>query len=259
MPLVIRVQTTTCQLTIKEASSTAHAAIFSLESLFSITQRLREHHDRCSEVNRLQGRIMNLKEALSQRAQIDRTPGSFGLKKTALALVCFLVILVNFDSTCGAVHAQMSIAGTPIAPAEMIQRVVRQNEVRASRLTYYTSRRNYHVDFHGLGRTISADMHLQATYNQSTGETFEVIDESGSHLLLNCVLRELLESEKDDSRQLQAAFTPSNHTFIFQTETNAFGERLYVFAVQPKGTYKRLYRGTNGKDTVLPKRARQLL
>ena len=47
MPLVIRVQATTCQLTIKEASSTVHAAIFSIESLFSITQRRCELLKRC--------------------------------------------------------------------------------------------------------------------------------------------------------------------------------------------------------------------
>lgn len=127
--------------------------------------------------------------------------------------------------------------------AEIVWRMVAQNETRARQLKYFTSRRHYHVEFHGLGRTMSADMHVQVTYRAGSGKSFQVIDESGSNLLLNHVLLKLLETEKDDSRQQKSALTPYNYNFTFDSLTNEDGRALYVFSVAPKVKSKLLYRG----------------
>lgn len=128
-------------------------------------------------------------------------------------------------------------------PAVIVERMVHQNELRAEHLKYFTSRRHYHVEFHGLGRAMTADMHVQATYTAGSGKSFQVIDESGSHLLINHVLKKLLETEQDDSHQQKAALTPSNYNFVFQTETSESGRPFYIFAVEPKVKNKLLYRG----------------
>ena len=129
------------------------------------------------------------------------------------------------------------------APDEIVRRMVQQSELRAERLKHFTSLRHYHIEFHGLGKSLAADMHVHASYALGLGKTFQVIDESGSHLLLDHVLKKLLETEQDDSRQQKAALTPSNYNFEFQGKTSEDGRTLYVFAVEPKVRNKLVYRG----------------
>jgi hypothetical protein len=121
--------------------------------------------------------------------------------------------------------------------------MVEQNALRAQHLKYFTSLRHYHIEFHGLGRSLAADMHAQVTYKAGLGKTFQVIDQSGSHMLLSHVLRKLLETEQDDSRQQNAGLTPTNYDFVLQNKTTENGRPAYVFTVTPKVKNKLLYRG----------------
>ena len=155
-------------------------------------------------------------------------------------LLAFLVLL--FGPRCGRSQSCEVTAG-PVAPDEIVRRMVEQNQVRSNELRYFTSRRHYHVDFHGLGRSMSADMHAQVTYNAASGKTFQVIDESGSHILLNHVLMKLLETERDDSRQHEAGLIPLNYIFKFEGSTTENGRQLYAFTVEPKTKHKLLYSG----------------
>jgi hypothetical protein len=70
-----------------------------------------------------------------------------------------------------------------------------------------------------------------------------VIDESGSHVLLNHVLKKLLETEQNDSHQRTADLTPLNYDFVFLSKTTEGGRELYIFSVEPKTKNKLLYRG----------------
>ena len=148
-----------------------------------------------------------------------------------------------FFSNAFCVHAQLAQSPSAVDPAEIVWRMVAQNETRARQLNYFTSQRHYHIEFHGLGRSMAADMNAQVIYSSGSGKTFHVIDESGSHLLLNHVLIKLLETEQEDSREQKAALTPFNYNFTFDTQTNEDGRPLYVFSVEPKAKNKLLYRG----------------
>lgn len=159
-------------------------------------------------------------------------------RKTHLLLSAVVLVLAAGSPP---VVAQ-SVAIQP-SPEEIVRRMVQQNELRAEHLKHFTSVRHYHVEFHGLGRTMTADMHVQASYALGSGKTFQVIDQSGSHLLLNHVLKKLLETEQDDSRQQKAALTPSNYNFQLETTTFENGRTLYEFGVEPKVKNKLLYRG----------------
>jgi hypothetical protein len=70
-----------------------------------------------------------------------------------------------------------------------------------------------------------------------------VIDESGSHLLINHVLRKLLETERLDSQQRGTDVTQQNYNFISLESTTDNGRRLYVLTVEPKVKNKLLYHG----------------
>src|SRR5579863_8174234 len=80
----------------------------------------------------------------------------------------------------GSAYATAQLAPSKLEPpAEIVQHMVQQNELRAEHLRYFTSQRHYHVEFHGLGREKTADMHVQATYIAGSGKSFQIIDESG--------------------------------------------------------------------------------
>lgn len=156
----------------------------------------------------------------------------------------YAVILVSSGgSLCWGAQSATSTTTTATPASEIIQKMVDENKIRAEHLKYFTSLRHYHLDFHGLGRNLSADMHVKATYAANTGKTFQVLDESGSRFLLNHVLRKLLQTEQDDSRRPQAELLPANYTFSFETETTDHGRDVYVFAVEPRVKNKVAYRG----------------
>jgi hypothetical protein len=163
--------------------------------------------------------------------------------KQIRAALSAVVLMIAVSSTHAAAQGTTNEPMLHVSSSEIVERMVQQNALRAEHLKYFTSRRHYHVEFNGLGRSLSADMHAQVTYSAEAGKTFQIIDESGSHLLLNHVLKRLLQTEQDDSHQRTASLTPSNYTFIFQTGVNENGRQLYVFAVEPKVKNKLLYRG----------------
>ena len=169
----------------------------------------------------------------------ERAPCSF----SAGALVCVVVLAVG--CAAAGVHAQSHAAPAtaPVPAAVIVERMVEQNRARAERLKYFTSVRHYHLEFRGFGRSMSADMHVRASYSSGSGKTFQVLDQSGSHLLLDHVLMKLLEAEQDDSRQQKAALTPANYNFAFQEQVVENGRTVYVFAVEPKVRGRLLYRG----------------
>ncbi len=181
---------------------------------------------------------MQLPERVSKHVKSQRGPK---LGRHVHPFLFAVILFFTANSLC-ALAQPVESPGT-LNPTEIVWRMVAQNETRARQLTYYASCRYYQVEFHGLGRSMAADMHVQVTYTAGSGKTFQVIDESGSHLLLKHVLMELLETERDDSRQQRAALTPFNYNFTFDSLTNENGRLLYVFFVEPKVKNKLLYRG----------------
>jgi len=129
--------------------------------------------------------------------------------------------------------------------SEIVQRLVAANEHRARQLGAYTARRHYHVDYHGFPHAAEADMVVDAVCNGSNSKQFEVVSETGSHVLIDHVLKKLLKTEQDDSRhRSDSALTPDNYTFdLLNTET-VDGRDVYVLTVEPKQSHGFLYRGT---------------
>jgi len=176
-------------------------------------------------------------------ASLSATERRIRLRETALAALGGCTLAFAAAAASAAVQSATTSAATPDSAPAIVERMVAQNAARAEHLKYFTSRRHYHIEFHGLGRTMSADMHAQVTYAAGAGKSFQVIDESGSRMLLNHVLLKLLETERDDSHQQKTALTPSNYDFTLESETTESGRPVYVFSVAPKVKNKLLYRG----------------
>jgi hypothetical protein len=163
-------------------------------------------------------------------------------ERSTRVILCLASLFLVAGSLCA--QAQPAKSSSTVDSSEIVWRMVAQNETRANQLKHFTSRRHYHLEFHGLGRSMVADMHVQVSYDAGIGKTFHVTDESGSHLLLNHVFKKLLETEEDDSRQKKSALTPFNYNFSFDSEVSEGDRKLYVFSVEPKVKNKLLYRGT---------------
>jgi hypothetical protein len=168
-------------------------------------------------------------------------PGRAFGSRCRLALT--LVLLIAFGILNGRAQTQSKPEDAPSASTQIVQRMVESNAVRAEHLKYSFSRRHYHVEYHGFGRNLDATMDVEATYNTASGKTFRVTNQSGSHVLIDHVLKKLLDTEQDDSRSHDAALTPTNYRFNMVGDVTENGRRLYVFAVEPKVKKKLLYRG----------------
>lgn len=141
--------------------------------------------------------------------------------------------------------AQNGGTTAPPPTAIIVQRLVTRNGQRAQELGSYTSRRHYHVQYRGFPHGAEADMVVDAICNGPGSKQFDVVSESGSHLLLDHVVKKLLRTEQEASRDpAENALTPANYDFsLVRTEMND-GRLTYVLRVEPKQRRKLLYRGT---------------
>jgi hypothetical protein len=128
---------------------------------------------------------------------------------------------------------------------EIVQRLVAWNEQRARELGPYTSRRHYHVEYHGFPHAAVADMVVDASYDGPSSRHFTVVSQSGSHLLLEHVLGKLLRTEQESTHdRADNALSPANYNFTLGRTETVGGRLAYVLGVEPKKPRGLLYRGT---------------
>ena len=154
-----------------------------------------------------------------------------------------------------AVHAQ---TGLPEAPAnatltsaqpsltstQIVAEMLRHNQARAEGLRHYQSIRHYEVEYKGYAARLNAKLVVEANYDAVNGKTFRIISQSGNGLLLDKVLKKLIESEKDAGQDKSStALTPANYHFKLTGIENLGGRPAYVLEVEPLADNKYLYRG----------------
>ncbi len=138
--------------------------------------------------------------------------------------------------------------GHPAMPSlsadQIVARMVDANSRRAERLRNYTSLRHYSVEYRGFPSNLSASMDVEATYTAPSTKSFRILSESGSKLLVNRVLKKLLESEEEAARNPgQSALTPANYNFSLSGTDQVNGQPAYILHVDPRAESKFLYRG----------------
>jgi hypothetical protein len=127
----------------------------------------------------------------------------------------------------------------------------RHNLARAEGLKHYQSVRHYEVQYKGYSARLDAKLVVEATYDAATGKTFRIVSQSGNGLLVNKVLKRLIESEKDAAQDKSStALTPANYKFTLAGLDNVAGRPAYVLDVEPLVESKYLYRGKIWVDTA---------
>ena len=160
------------------------------------------------------------------------------------ALLGCTILLFSALSSNASDQPASAPADQSAATASIVERLVESNKDRADRLPDCTSKRHYHIHFHGLGRTMVADMDVEVLDHGSASRTFHITSQSGSHVLLDHVLKKLLKSEEEAAQHKNATgLTPENYRFTLMGNANEDGRQLFILQVEPKTNEKLLYRG----------------
>ena len=138
----------------------------------------------------------------------------------------------------------------PLSADQVVDNLVRRNQERAQALLHSEATRVYRLVYHGLPSDRAAEMTVQATYDRPSSKEFKIVSQSGSKLIVNRVLKKLLESEKEAAQPAMSAKTQLNRdNYNFQLvryeppKTVGQTGGQYVLRVDPKARSKYVYRG----------------
>jgi hypothetical protein len=167
--------------------------------------------------------------------------------RTVIALVASAALitapnLARADS--GALSS--SIASAPLSANQVVDNLVHKNQERARALLHSKATRMYHLVYYGFPGDREAEMTVEATYDSPSTKEFRVVSQSGSKLILDRVLKRLLESEKEAAQPAISTRTQldrDNYDFeLVGYEPSETGGQ-YVLRVSPKSRSKYVYRG----------------
>jgi len=155
-----------------------------------------------------------------------------------------VLLLAAFAGLAAFAQETMRAASAP-ATAAIVQQMVARNHLRAQKIGPYTSRRHYHITYRGFPHSAEADLVVDETCNGRSSKAFDVVSESGSHFLIDHVLKKLLTTEQEDAaHRKHSALTPANYNFTLIGSETVEGRHTYVLKVEPKERRTLLYRGT---------------
>ena len=134
-------------------------------------------------------------------------------------------------------------ADSGLTAAQIVSEMRDHNLVRAAALKHFHSVRHYSVEYRGFSAKIAAQMEVEADYDVVSGKTFRIVSQSGSKLLIDKVLKRLVESEADAQKQHSSDLTAANYKFRLDGTDHVAGRPAYVLEVEPLTDDKYLYRG----------------
>jgi hypothetical protein len=173
-----------------------------------------------------------------------RSAAQCGSRMGISVLLGCAILLVSAITSNASGHPAESPPDQNADTASIVQRLVERNKDRADRLPDCTSKRHYHIQYHGFGRNMEADMDVDVLDHGSASRSFHITAQSGSHVLLDHVLKKLLENEQEAAQHRDATgLTPQNYKFTLIGNTNEDGRQLFILQVEPKTNQKLLYRG----------------
>jgi hypothetical protein len=163
---------------------------------------------------------------------------------------CLLVLLFSCAASEQGAGAQLPQKSFPtgkiLTTEEVVDRIVGMNLRRAQALHSYDADRIYRVEYRSSIKTVSAEMVVGVRYLAPGTKDFTIKSSSGSKLIVDKVLRKVLQAEQDaQSAEMQrrTALNYENYDFKmvgYQTEAS---KAMYVLKVEPKTDNKFLFRG----------------
>lgn len=171
------------------------------------------------------------------------------MRSQLLSVVCISVAL-TWNSVPASADPPQVLTSTALVPGmsteEIVARLTRNNQSRATALPAYESRRSYSLIYSGFASHREAAEEAIMHYTPPGNKTFQVVSASGSKMIQSKVFAKLLESESEATRienQGQTALTVANYTFTLLAPRPSPYGGCYRLAVVPRRQDKFLYRG----------------
>lgn len=129
---------------------------------------------------------------------------------------------------------------------QVVNNLIQSNLTRARGLAAYQGTRTYRLDYEGFPGSRSANMVVDVRYESPGTKEFTVRSETGSKLLIDRVLKKLLQSETEaliGENLRRTALNRDNYKFAQVGYENTTDGAFYVLSVEPQTKSKFLYRG----------------
>jgi len=156
--------------------------------------------------------------------------------------LCSLSLLL-----CLAFHlAAAQVSPRPLTAEQVVNNLVQRNLQRAAALHAYRSIRTYRIEYRGFPSSRSAEMVVDVKYRSPFTKEFAIRSESGSKLLVEKVLKRLLQSEQEaqnDENQTRIALNNENYGLKLLGNEPASTGLLYILFAEPRAKNKYLFRG----------------
>jgi hypothetical protein len=168
----------------------------------------------------------------------------FGVKALAFSWR-FTTVFALLLLPCGGA-GQAPSRETDTATDQIVARMVEANARRAIDLRSYTGKRVYKFQYRGVPVDKDARMDVTTRYTAPGVKQFEIISQSGSKIIVNRVLKRLLDSERDASlpqNQAAVAIGPENYRFNLLGQIEGQHGNCYRIHVEPIHPSKYLFRG----------------
>lgn len=133
-----------------------------------------------------------------------------------------------------------------LTPEQVVNNLVQRNLTRAQGLAAYQGTRAYRLEYQGFPGSRNAEMVVDVRYESPGTKEFTIRSETGSKLLIERVLKKLLESEKEaltEENVARTALNRDNYKFAQVGYESAPTGALYVLSVEPRTKNKFLFRG----------------
>jgi hypothetical protein len=159
---------------------------------------------------------------------------------------CFLVGLLATSAAC-ALGVGDDVATSPeLSAGQVVASMLAHNTEREKSLQGYESLRRYRLEYKGFPSSKAAEIEVAVKFTAPGRKDFQIISEQGSSLLVNKVLKRLLEAEQEASSQsakFQSELSPANYRFELAGVDKVDGRVQYVLLVEPLRKDKLLYQG----------------
>lgn len=165
--------------------------------------------------------------------------------RNGLSLVILVLTLVLIARVCAAQSNDPPVRQALTAD-QIVSEMVSRNKLRAAALPDYTTRQICKLEYRGFPSERSGEMILDVHYTAGGKKDYALVSESGSKLIINRVLKRLLESEEESQsakNRRETALTPDNYTFSLIGEKSIRQGRYYILGAEPKIRNKFVFRG----------------
>jgi hypothetical protein len=171
---------------------------------------------------------------------------STALRSSLFTAFIVALCIATLQTASAQPQGVVSEGRTPLTTTQVVGRLVEMNLRRAQALHSFHGTRAYRVEYRGFLGSTGAEMVVDMSYRAPGSKEFTIRSCTGSKLIIEKVLRKLLQAEEEAQSadgQRRTALNGENYDFKMVGYESSGPRRMYVLAVAPKTKSKFLFRG----------------